>query len=630
MKNIIIGTAGHIDHGKTTLIKALTNIETDRLEEEKKRGITIDLGFAFFNLPSGKRAGIVDVPGHERFIKNMLAGASGIDLVLFVISAEEGIMPQTQEHLDILNILDVKKGIVVLTKSDLVDDEWLDMMKDDIKTALKGTFLEQSPMIPVDSVSKNGLDKLIQTIDEQAEQVEAKSSSLAVRMPIDRVFTLQGFGTIVTGTLVEGRVEESEQLTIFPSMKEAKVRSIQVHSENVKTAYAGQRVAINVTGIKKSEINRGEILAHNDSMQVTSMLDVELKLLKHSHRELKNWTRLRLYHGTKEILCRLVLLDRDGLKPGESCFAQLRLEEPTACKYGDRFVVRFYSPLETIGGGVILDPNAHKHKRFKDDIIDELMFKAAGDQDAIIDNLIRKHSAEFNSIDAYVKLSGLPKEEVTTQVASLIEKGVLVELSRQVYLHREFILNKEQEILSLLNKYHEKYPFRLGLPKEELRSKTFSQIKNKVFDEVLNLYQDVLKKQGQFIADKHFELLYSEKQNEMIQDIQNSLDAGAFKPTEIKSILGQYSDPHVKDIFSNLVAEQILIRINDSIYLTKETFEKGLSSLKTEFRAKGKLSLGECKDVLETSRKYIVPIMEYLDGQGITKRVGDERMLRGE
>ena len=628
MKNIIIGTAGHIDHGKTTLIKALTNIDTDRLEEEKKRGITIDLGFAFFNLPSGKKAGIVDVPGHEKFVKNMLAGVSGIDMVLFVISAEEGVMPQTQEHLDILSILEVKKGIVVLTKTDLVDDDWLYMIKEDLKDTFKGTFLEKAPMIGVSSVTKNGFEPLIEAIDKLSDEIEVKSASSAVRMPIDRVFTLTGHGTIVTGTLVEGHVSEGETLTIFPSMKEAKIRSIQVHSESVKTAYAGQRVAINVTGIKKTEINRGEILAHNESMQVTSMLDIKLKLLKHSQRELKNWTRLRLYHGTKEILCRLVLLDKESLVPGEECFAQLRLEEPTACKYGDHFVVRFYSPLETIGGGVILDPNAHKHKRFKQDILDELLFKDAGKQDEIIDNLIRKHSESFNNIDAYVKLAGIKKEEVLEQVESLKSDGVVIELSKNVILHKEFILQKEQEMLTVLNAYHEKFPIRLGIPKEELRNKLFPNIKNKVFDEVLQQY-NMIKLHGKYISDSSFEITYSETQAKMIETIKKTLDDGGFKPTTMTEILKDFTkEKHTKDILLNLVEVDELIRISDAIYLTKEVYDKALDILKTAFNEKGKLSLADCRDLLNTSRKYIVPIMEYFDAKGITKRVGDERMLR--
>lgn len=629
MKNIIIGTAGHIDHGKTTLVKSLTHIDTDRLIEEKKRGITIDLGFAFFDLPSGKKAGIVDVPGHEKFIKNMLAGVSGIDLVLFVISAEEGIMPQTQEHLDILSILDVKKGIVVLTKKDLVDDEWLSMMEQDIRLAMKGTFLEKAPFVSVSSITGDGFDTLIETIDKMTDEVEAKSTSAAVRFPIDRVFTLQGFGTVVTGTLVEGCVSEGDILEVFPSEKELKVRSIQVHGESVKKAYAGQRVAMNITGIKKSEINRGEILAHKNSMQVTSMLDIKLKLLKNSHREIGNWTRLRLYHGTKEILCRLVLLDKEVLKPGEECFAQLRLEEPTACKYGDHFVIRFYSPLETIGGGVILDPNALKHKRFKEEIIDELLFKEAGKQDEIVDNIVKKHCGEIVTVDDVVKKAGLSKEEVEKLVGKLKSDEVIFELSKGILIHKEYLIEKEQELIKLLAEFHEKYPIRLGMLKEEIRNKVFTNMKNKVFDELLTLYEGVFKIQGKYISLSSFEVEYSQAQQKNIRQMKHLLDQDKFKPISIQDIYNEFkSEKHLKDIIANLLDVGELIKISETIYMTRESFNEAVGLLKEKFNEKPALSLGECKDALDTTRKYIVPIMEYLDNKGITKRVGDERMLR--
>lgn len=629
MKNIIIGTAGHIDHGKTTLIKSLTKIDTDRLAEEKKRGITIDLGFAFFDLPSGKKAGIVDVPGHEKFIKNMLAGVSGIDLVLFVISAEEGVMPQTQEHLDILSILDVQKGIVVLTKKDLVDDEWLSLIKADIKETMKGTFLENAPYISVSSLTGDGFDELINEIDKMSEEVEVKSTSAALRFPIDRVFTLKGFGTVVTGTLVEGSVSEGDILEVFPSEKELKVRGIQVHSESVNKAYAGQRVAMNITGLNKSDINRGEILAHKDSMQVTSMLDIKLKLLKSSHREIGNWTRLRLYHGTKEILCRLVLLDKETLKPGEECFAQLRLEEPTACKYGDRFVIRFYSPLETIGGGVILDPNALKHKRFKEEIIEELLFKEAGKQDEIIETIIKKNCHEIINIEYVIKQSGLKKEEVEPLLEELKSNEVIFQLSKGVLIHKEYLIEKEQEMIILISAFHEKYPLRLGMLKEEVRNKLFTNVKNKLFDEILSLYNEVIHIQSRYISLYNFEVVYSDDQLISIKKMKNILDEGKFKPKSMDDIYKEFSSvKHFKDIVSNLVEVKELIRITDNIFFTKETYEKILILIKSKFDEKSALSLGELKDVLDTSRKFIVPIMEHFDNIGLTKRVGDERMLR--
>lgn len=629
MKNIIIGTAGHIDHGKTTLIKALTNIETDRLQEEKKRGITIDLGFAFFDLPSGKKAGIVDVPGHEKFIKNMLAGVSGIDLVLFVISAEEGVMPQTQEHLDILSILQVQKGIVVLTKKDLVDEDWLDLVQEEIKGKLKGTFLEDAPMVSVSSHTQEGFDTLITTIDTMAEEVTSKSIASSGRMPIDRVFTLQGFGTIVTGTLMEGQIKEGESLFLYPSMAEVKIRSIQVHSMQAETAYAGQRVALNVTGIKKSDINRGDILAHGDSMAITSMLDVKLSLLAHSHRELKNWTRLRLYHGTKEILCRLVLLDQEVLKPGETCFAQLRLEVPTACKYGDHFVVRFYSPLETIGGGIILDPNAHKHKRFNTEIIDELLIKETGTQGDIVENLLIKSSDQFFTADLLAQQVGMQKEEVLGHLQALTDQQQVVTLGKGIYLHQNYVYETEKTLIETLTAFHEKYPLRMGMPKEEVRSRMFSKVKMKVLDEILNLFEGQITLKDQFIGMASFEITYTDAQKVFINDLKASLDAKAFKPDGLDQIIQNSKKVnHLQDIVNNLIAMKELIKIQDQIFFTQTKYASMKEVLKEAFEAKGKMSLAECRDVLDTSRKFIVPILEHFDKVGMTKRVEDYRMLR--
>ncbi|MFA6781632.1 MAG: selenocysteine-specific translation elongation factor, partial [Sedimentibacter sp.] len=348
MRNIIIGTAGHIDHGKTTLIKALTGRETDRWEEEKRRGITIDLGFTYFDLPDGSKAGIIDVPGHEKFIKNMLAGVVGMDMVLLVIAADEGIMPQTTEHLNILNLLGMKNGIVVLTKCDIADEEWISLVKEDIIESLSSTFLEGAPIVEVSSKTRNGINNLIQEINNQAEKsVIERELNTIPRLPIDRVFSIQGFGTVITGTLITGILKKGTEVEIYPVNKVCRIRNIQVHSSDVEKAYSGQRTAINLTNVKKTDIYRGCVIAPVNSMKNTMMLDVKLNLLKSSKRVVINRSRLHLYTGTSEILCRVVLLDRDELKPGESCFAQLRLEEEVAVRRGDKFIVRFYSPSET-------------------------------------------------------------------------------------------------------------------------------------------------------------------------------------------------------------------------------------------------------------------------------------------
>lgn len=355
MKHIIIGTAGHVDHGKTLLVKALTGIDTDRLQEEKKRGITIELGFAHLDFSDGTQAGIVDVPGHEKFIKNMLAGAGGIDLAMLVVAADEGFMPQTVEHLGILSLLGIRDGLVVITKCDMVEPEWVDMIREDVAQQVKGTFLEGKPVMAVSAYTGEGIPELREHLHKLVLKASEKSMRVPFRLPVDRVFSVEGFGTVVTGTLIEGCIQEGEVAEIVPSGLTAKVRNLQVHGKDVETAYAGQRVAINLAGLKKTEVARGDAVVKPGTVRSSLMIDVRLQNLRNSQRVILNDSQVHLYHGSTEQLCKVVLLDRDKLDPGESCYAQLRMTAPVSTKAGDRFVIRFFSPLETIGGGVVLD-----------------------------------------------------------------------------------------------------------------------------------------------------------------------------------------------------------------------------------------------------------------------------------
>ena len=366
-RHIIIGTAGHIDHGKTWLVKALTGTDTDRLAEEKKRGITIENGFAFWKLPNGEEAGIIDVPGHEKFIKNMLAGAGGIHIAMLVIAADEGVMPQTREHLDILSLLGIRRGVVVITKGDL---EWKPGLREEIQTFVAGTFLEKAAVVVTSAVDGRGIEDLRRILWQKCleetqggDYAQRNASVNSFRLPIDRVFSLKGFGTIVTGTLLDGALDMDSSAMLYPKAQLVKVRGIQVHGQNVSRAFPGQRVAVNLAGIGKEEIPRGEILAAADSMESTMMADVKLRLLKSGHRSLKSGARVHLYHGAAELICKVILLDREVMKPGEEAVVQLRMEQQTAMKAGDHFVIRFYSPVETIGGGVVENPNALKRKR---------------------------------------------------------------------------------------------------------------------------------------------------------------------------------------------------------------------------------------------------------------------------
>ncbi|MEX0101200.1 selenocysteine-specific translation elongation factor, partial [Clostridium butyricum] len=466
MKNIIIGTAGHIDHGKTALIRALTGKETDRWEEEKRRGITIDLGFTNFDLPSGDRAGIIDVPGHEKFVNNMLAGVIGMDLVMLVVAADEGMMPQTREHVDIMSQLGVEKSIVVLNKCDLVDDEWKELVKEEIKEELIGSVFENANMIEVSSVTGEGIDNLIQEIVHiTKDEVTEKDINTIPRLPIDRSFSISGFGTIVTGTLISGSIKKDDELEIYPTGQKAKIRSIQVHGKDVKECFAGQRSAINISNLKKDEIKRGYVLAPPNSMEDTMMLDVKLNVLNSSERILSNRCRLHLFTGTSEVLCRAVLLDVQEAAPGDSCYAQLRLEEKIAVRRGDKFIVRFYSPLETVGGGVILDANPTKKTPFNNAQLEEIKRKEEGSHSDIVELLVKKHP-EMITIKEIGKLTGLSIEEVNECINELKEENLVLtyEMKKDIYVyHSSEEMRLKRETIEFVKSFHNENPYKFGV-----------------------------------------------------------------------------------------------------------------------------------------------------------------------
>ena len=468
--NVIIGTAGHIDHGKTTLIKALSGIETDTTQEEKDRGMSINLGFAYFDLPSGKRCGVVDVPGHEKFIKNMLAGVSGINLVLLLVDSREGIMPQTKEHIDILTLLGIENYIIVMTKIDLIEEEYRELVKEDIREFIAGTVLENSPIIEVDSISKKGLDNLLETIDKKTEDIEAKNIEKNARLNIDRSFQVKGFGTVVTGTLIEGVVNVGDELVIYPKGIKTKVRNIQVHAKDVDKAYAGQRTAINLANIKFDDVKRGDTLATVDSLTKTYMLDSEIKLINDERANLELWDRVRVYIGTEEVMARVVPLGTDLLKAGESSFAQLRLEDEIAVKNYDKFIIRTYSPMITIGGGVILDASPNKHRRFNEEILEKLKVQLEGNSTDLIANYILSHNNYLVSKDSIIKDLQLTENEVVESLAQLTQSVTVYE-TKLGYIHKKKYEEVLEKLKKLLVEYHNKFKLKVGIPKIEVLSK---------------------------------------------------------------------------------------------------------------------------------------------------------------
>lgn len=620
-KNIIIGTAGHIDHGKTTLIKALTGTDTDRLKEEKKRGISIDLGFTSFKINENKIAGIIDVPGHEKFLKNMLAGVAGMDMILLVVSAEEGIMPQTREHLDILNLIGIKKGIVVITKAEKVEKEFIELIKEDIISEIKGTFLENSEIIAVDSISRFGINDLVKKIDNMTDEVEPKNLSMPARMFVDRVFSIKGFGTVLTGTLIEGTLNVDDEVTIYPKKITSKVRTIQVHSKSVNSGYAGQRVAVNVSGISVDEVERGDILSSSNSIPKSMMIDAKIKILKNASRDLEHWDRVRVYHGAREILGRIVPLEKNRINKGEEGYVQIRLEEVLASKSMDKIILRFYSPMETIGGGTILDPNPPKHN-INLDIVENLRIKEEGRLEDKIEKVLMESSSPLLS-------------EVITQELNedkkIIEEGlkILIEEERALkinegYFNKDKLTELNIKAIDVISKYHKTFPYRFGISKEELRSRVYKSFKPKDFDkvlELLNISKEVKIKEN-IISLTDFEITYEGKGAAIKKELENHY-LNNMSPLQTDKVTEK--DSLKEEILNSLIGIK-LQRISDDLIYDISLMEKIKHDLLNFLAENEKITVKDFKDMTGLSRKYTIAILEYFDNNKITKRDGDFRI----
>lgn len=635
MKHIIIGTAGHIDHGKTTLIRALTGKDTDRLKEEKDRGISIELGFAYFDLPSGRRAGIIDVPGHERFIKNMLAGIGGIDLVMLVIAADEGVMPQTKEHLNILSLLKIKNGIIVLTKKDMVDEEWLEIVIEQVREDVAGTFLENAAVIPVSSVTGEGLDQLAAQIDLLTENIKAKDIDKPFRLPVDRVFSIAGFGTIITGTLISGTIKEGDKVMIYPRKIEARVRTIQVHDTSVTKAEAGQRVAMNLAGVKLGEVVRGDVISAINTMEPTFMFDARLELLKDAERSISNRDRLRIYHGSAEVLGRVVLLDREELEPGESAFVQIRLEEEIACLKDDRFVIRFYSPMITIGGGIILEPNPPKRKRFKEDVIEELTIKEKGDIEDLINQQVLRMSEYYPDMASIAKAAGnITLEHCDSILKKLDSENVIKAFKTNegtFYVHTQFLEDLEGKAKILLDDFHKKHPLRNGMSKEELKTKIMPNAKQKISDEIFDhlCSKNIIRINGQVVSLWDFKIKFTDDQEKIKKLIIDLFEKNRYNPpryAELTEML-KLQEKSLSPVFNALVSSGDLVKVDQDTAFSKAAIETATSLVLNYIKENKSIQLGEFRDLLGTSRKYAMAILDYFDQIKITKRVEDKRIL---
>jgi len=627
-KFLIVGTAGHIDHGKTTLIKALTGIDTDRWEEEKKRGMTIDLGFAHLELPNGVLVGIVDVPGHEKFIKNMLAGAHGLDLVLFVVAADEGIMPQTEEHLTVCQVLGTKKGIVVLTKRDLVDEEWLELVKEEVKEFTKGTFLERAPVIPVSSKTGEGIEELLKELERLLEEVKPRGSEGILRLPVDRSFTVKGFGTVVTGTLLSGKVSIGDEVEILPKGLKTKVRGIQVHGKPVETACAGQRTAVNLSSISKEEVKRGDLLSTPGYLKPTNMVDAVLELSKNANLIVESGFKVHFHHLTSETEGELYLIDREELLPGEKALVQIRLREPAVPVYGDRFVVRNYSPARVIGGGWIVNPLPDKkfRKRFRDSYLEFLKPLTEGkDREKLLLHLISHYPGRLEERDLVQRL-GISPKEAKELVEKAVSGGRVLVFDGKLY-PAGVLEEVKERIVEAVKEFHTKFPVSPGINRESLRTSLniSGELLSRAVEELIE--GGVLEEESSYLKISGFKPKAEGEFKEIVSKLEEASKSGGFTPPSLKELSKSLGIPEEKVYMaaSFLVRERGYHKIGDFLF-SAESFERIRQVLKEHFGKKETLSVSEFKDYIGVSRKFAIPILEYLDSLKITERRGNERV----
>ena len=620
---VILGTAGHIDHGKSALVKALTGTDPDRLKEEKERGITIDLGFAELPYPDGLDVGIVDMPGHERLIKNMLAGAGGIDIVLMVIAADEGIMPQSREHLDICNLLKVKRGMIVITKSDLVEEEWIPLVEEEARKFVEGTFLEDAAIISVSAKTGDNIDLLKEKIGELASNVELKSESGIFRLPVDRIFTLKGFGTVVTGTAISGSIAVEANVEILPKGTSTRVRGLQSHGKEIKKARAGQRVAINLQGVSKEEIQRGDVIAIPDKLRTAYSIDAAIEILKNAPiKNLKNRSLVHFHTGTTELIGRIIIYDNEELKPGGKAFCQLRFKEPVTVMTGDRYIIRRFSPLMTIGGGEILDVSPKRRKR-EERMQDLEVLEQGSLKEKLMVKIVQGRA---NGV-ALANISGWTRAEspdLQREIASLVKAGELLQTEGRVISQKAFDEFSEKT-LSTINTFHKENPLKPGIPKEILRA-VHMGLDQKIFEALLRLIKEVVIEKD-ILKLNSFSISLSADKKTLKEDILKILEKAGFQPPSRDELAKSVSiKPHeATELLKIMAAEKTLVRINDSLYISMNNHKKMMDHLSDFFSGSPEMAVAEFRDMLGTSRKFAIPFLEYLDSNKITLRVGEVR-----
>ena len=634
MKQIILGTAGHIDHGKTSLVRAVTGIDTDRLKEEKERGITIELGFAHLDLPNGQHIGVVDVPGHEKFVKNMVAGATGIDIVAMVIAADEGVMPQTREHMEICTLLGVQHGLVALTKVDMVDEEMLELAQEDVKEFTRGSFLENAPIIPVSAVTGQGVPEFVRAVEALAKEVPDRPPSTLFRLPVDRVFTMKGFGTVITGTLVSGRVQVGDPVMVYPSGVTSKVRGIQVHNESVNAAESGQRTAINFQGLDKEAVARGEVLSSPGVLKPSYMVDVHFHFLAAGAKPLKNRSRVRFHTGTSEILGNLILLERDELKPGEATVAQLRLDTPVAVVKGDHYVVRSYSPVRTIGGGQILNPIPPKHKRLKPEIVAGLKSILGSPPEKLIDFHLDAAGPAGASFSDLRLMTNLTDKQLDGALQLMMSGRTAIQVDKEArtFIHKRNFDLLVQETSADLQAYHKAFPLKSGMLKEELKSKLPPGTDVKLFNLVLNqmIKDNAIVQEEKTVRLKAHKVSLAGDEATLRQDILKIYKQGGLQPPFFRDVVESLkADPgQAKDVLNHMIEQGLIVRTKEDLFFHAEVIADLKQRLVKFLEENGEINPAQFKEMTGASRKFLIPLFEYFDAKNVTLRVGDVRKLR--
>ncbi len=631
--SIIMGTAGHIDHGKTSLVKALSGIDCDRLKDEKKRGITIELGFAYLDLLSGERLGIIDVPGHEKFVKNMVAGAAGIDFVLLTVAADEGIMPQTREHVEICSLLGIQEGLVAITKTDMVDPDLLELAVEEVQEFTAGTFLEAADTFPVSAHSGEGIPDLLKAIDAKAAGLRSTHESDLFRLPVDRAFSMRGYGTVITGTLVSGDIKTGETVQIYPGERKSKVRGLQVHSQSVETALTGQRTAMNLSGLEVGDLERGMCLARPGSLFPWQVWDVELTSLPTAPRALKHRKEIHLHHGSKEILARVYLLDRDQLEPGETCPAQIRFPLPMVGCYGDRYVIRSYSPLRTVAGGILLNPIGRKIKRFSEKVQLVSGLKTE-DLPAIIHSQLELAGIQGLDIPRLQVVTGRSVKKILKALQELgsAQKTFIFDREEQRYINGSLVQELTLSLLEHIRNYHRNNPMKAGIAKGMLYSGWGRKIPPKLIHFLLekSLKNSELVSENDLLRLPEHTISMAKDQTELKEELWKTYDQAGLEPPNLKDVLESLKTDKKQTlpVLELLINEGKIIRLNDNLYFSSRAVKRVQELVLDYFAEKSDLSPTDFKDLSGLSRKYSIPLLEYLDKQKITMRVGDVRKLR--